>query len=113
MYYRRMESRPELSQNGDIDRQVGLFDEGVGPDSLHQIILFEDTATVLQEDDQRVECLWCQRHGLFAFAKDPLLQVQPETSELVESMGLGGHNGKCDIRNAKLEMRKTHRRGRL
>ncbi len=38
-----------LSQQKDVLAEIGLFDEGVGPQSLHQVILQDDPLAVLYE----------------------------------------------------------------
>ncbi|MFY9732326.1 MAG: hypothetical protein WAK24_17085 [Candidatus Acidiferrales bacterium] len=52
-----------LSQQKDVLAEIGLFDEGVGPQGLHQIVLQDDVFTVLYEDQESFKCLWRERDG--------------------------------------------------
>jgi hypothetical protein len=56
----------------DIDRQVGLFDEAVRPKGFEQILLFEETTAVTNQQQKQVEHLWRQLNNPTALQKTTL-----------------------------------------
>ena len=44
-----------LAKRGDVGLEVVFFDDPVRPDPSHQLILVDDPATAVDQDEQRVE----------------------------------------------------------
>ena len=61
-----------FSQNRDVAGEPAFFDEGIGPNLLHQHIFFDDVAAVLNQDNQRLQRLWRERHGHTVSEQDAL-----------------------------------------
>ena len=72
-----------LAQREDILRQRRFFNEGIRPHGLQQFFFFEYVAVVLNQDDERVESLWRQRHRLFIAQQHALIDVQSKRPEFV------------------------------
>ena len=71
--------------------QVVLFDDGVGPDALHQLIFGEQTPGLLEEHAERVEHLVGQRNGLTLAQEAPFADVEPECAEFVDGTAVTSH----------------------
>jgi hypothetical protein len=70
-------------QDKNILREIGFFDEGVGPDGLHQLIFEDDLLAVTNENQQGVEGLQLQRNRLVIAQEEALFGIQPKRAELV------------------------------
>ena len=52
-----------LAKRGDLGLEVVLFDDPVWPDPAHQLVLVEDCAAGVDQDEQRVEGATTERDG--------------------------------------------------
>ena len=75
----------------DRNRQVVLFDDGVGPYPPQQLLFLEEVALVLHQDLQQVEGLQGQRHHLALAKQAPLTGVEQEWTERVAVYPLCRH----------------------
>ena len=66
------------AQGGDMDLQIALFHEGVGPYAVEQLLLAQDLARPLQKGDQDVAGTAAEVHRLIAFEQQLLRGKQPE-----------------------------------
>src|SRR5215472_15535252 len=48
----------------DVICEIAFLNFAVGPEHVHQLILFKHLALMLDQDEQRIESLRCQRHDL-------------------------------------------------
>lgn len=46
----------QLAQRGDVNPQIGFFDESVRPDAFEQIFLADELFSVFNERNQEIEC---------------------------------------------------------
>ena len=69
---------------GDVLRQVGLFDERLRPQALHQFVFGQQVPAVFDEQEESVKRFGRQGHGLIVTQKLALGRVQPERTELIE-----------------------------
>ena len=68
---RRRSALPEqLAQNGDVEREVIVLDERIGPDFPHQIVSIDDPASVLDQHNKHVKRFGSKRQGLPALSID-------------------------------------------
>src|SRR5580704_11234396 len=64
--------------------QVGLLNEGVRPDALHQVFLENHLLAVSDQGQQGIEGLRLQRNWLVVAQKQTLTEIDPKRTELVE-----------------------------
>src|SRR5262249_18596794 len=72
-----------LPESLDVESQVCFFNERVGPQAPHQVVLLEYPAAVRNQDQKRLENLWGKRHRLALSRQDLLINVKRELSELI------------------------------
>ena len=70
--------------------QVVLFDDRVGPDALHQLVLRQQPAGVLHQHAQRVEDLRAQRHGAPVLEQPAFADFEAKRPEFVGRAGAVG-----------------------
>ena len=87
----RFAAPQRLSQRRDVVRQIPFFDDGVGPDGLHQGVFRDQPSVVFDQHAERIEHLSSQRHGLAVAKQAPLANVEQERPELVDSARLMIH----------------------
>ena len=84
-----------LAQHGEVVRQIALVDGGVGPHHLHQILLVEEAAVVLDQRPQRVEDLRPEGDGFPLPEQSALPDVEQVRAEQVgATIGNQGHGRK-------------------
>jgi hypothetical protein len=79
-----------LSQLRDLEREVGLLDEGAGPERRHQLLFRERAPRTADQQQQEVEGLRRQLDALVLPRQDALTCVQatrPELEEVVRGVG--------------------------
>jgi hypothetical protein len=60
-----------------------FFNEGIRPERLHEFGLGERPAAVLHKQEEQIECLLSEGHGLAVAAQLALGDVQDAAAELV------------------------------
>src|SRR3954453_1005968 len=70
-----------LAERGDVDPEVALLDEGVGPDAGDKLVLADDLARPLDQGDQDVQRPAAERHRLVALEQELPRREQPERPE--------------------------------
>jgi hypothetical protein len=65
MKYRFAAQSP--AQRADLEFEIALLDNGVGPDAGDQIVFADHLAQVLDQSDQNVQGAAAKPNGLFAF----------------------------------------------
>ena len=73
-----------LAQRGDLKREVGFLDDGVGPEGGHQRRLLNEATVVLHEVDEQIERFGGEGNGLPVAQQEPLGRIEPKRSELVD-----------------------------
>jgi len=68
-----------LSQLRDVDRQIGLFDEGIRPNPAQQHLFLDKLAMLFHENCEKIDC--SPRHG------NKLSIAKEETLAAVELKG--------------------------
>ncbi len=68
--------------------EVGLFNETVRPQGLHQLILFHHPFPILDKQKKRLEGFWLKRHDLIIAKQKALRGIDAERSKLVEAFHL-------------------------
>ena len=53
-----------FSQQEYVAAEVGFFDESIGPDLLHQVVLGDDLLVMPDENEQHLECFGRQVNGI-------------------------------------------------
>ena len=76
-------------------RQVGLFDEGVRPEALHQLLFFNQSTAVLDQYQQRVKGFWRQRHHRTVTQQKTFRHIQAKWTEFIEAFGIAVIQGLC------------------
>jgi len=72
-----------FSEQGDVDGQVGFFDEAVRPDFFHQHFAGDQMSVAGNEGNQHLKGLGCERNwGLFP-EQQLLGRVQPKGTKAV------------------------------
>jgi hypothetical protein len=64
--------------------QVGLFHKRIGPEPMHQGVFLNDPPALLDEDEEHVEDLGGERHGLVVSHEHSLVGVDREVSEPIQ-----------------------------
>jgi hypothetical protein len=82
-----------FAELGDVDGEVGLLDEGVGPAAAHEGFFFDQLAVALEEDDG----LAGKGHELPLAKKEVLGAVEAEAAELPLEMIGPSHGAKPRI----------------
>ena len=77
-----------LPQDRDVAGEPSLFHTRVTPDLLEQFVLREHAIAVLDENQQRLQDLWRQRHGFAVAQQESPVGVQGERSELVRGLAM-------------------------
>jgi hypothetical protein len=72
--------------------KVRFADERVGPERLQQVVLEHERAVVFDEEQENVEDLRRERHGLAVAQELPVVGIQAERTELERRDGLGAHD---------------------
>src|SRR6266478_2948130 len=72
-----------FAQRGDIDRQVGLFHKAVRPHLLHELVLRQQPAIALNQDDEGLKRLRRQRNRSAIAEEEVFPGVATEFPELV------------------------------
>ena len=72
-------------------REIGFFDDGVGPDALHQFFFSQHVTAVLDKHQEHFESLGCERYDLVAAQQQALAGIQPVRSEFENMIGLLSH----------------------
>ena len=80
------------TQRVDALAEVALFDDGVRPQSRHQLFFAHDDAWARQKVAESVECFRCNRYrGAVAAREQPFSRVEPILAELVDRRWLLSH----------------------
>src|SRR6185369_7909944 len=77
-----------LAQERDVLSQISLFDKGVWPDSLHQIVLRDDLSAMLNEGNENIENLRRERNKLTFAQQEAFRNIKAEATELVTLIAL-------------------------
>lgn len=72
-----------LANGVNVEGEVALFDEAIGPDATHQLAFPDYLAALFDQREQRVESFRRQRHHLAVAQQQPLANVKMERTELV------------------------------
>ena len=72
-----------LAEQGNVAGQGPFFDEGIGPDGLHQVAFVHHPAGVLNQDQESAGELRRQRHELTAAVQQSLGRIDAIRAELV------------------------------
>ena len=80
-----------FSQQRNVLRQIAFFDEGLGPDFLHQIVFGNGPAIVFQQRNQYVECFGREWNELLLTQEHSLVRLQAESPKLVKISHLLAH----------------------
>ena len=83
-----------LAQDRDVDAEVGLLDERVGPHATEELLLRDDLARVADEDGEQVDRLRGHLEELVAPEDEPPRDVEAEGAEL-EDGGSPAHSSDC------------------
>src|SRR5215475_14204592 len=73
-----------LPQTLNVESQVCFFNECVGPQAPHQLVLFQYPAAVNNQDQQRLESLRGNRQRVALAKQNPLINIKSEFSEPIE-----------------------------
>jgi len=65
-----------------VDGEVGLLDEGVGPDTAHEDFFFDELAVAFEEDDEEVDGFAREGDELAAAKEEVPGAVEAERTEL-------------------------------
>lgn len=80
-----------FSQNEDVLAEVGLLDEGIRPDGLHQLLLGDDFSAAPQKYQQRFKCPGRDGYGLALAQQKLLVRIDAKGPEFVKDSGLCSH----------------------
>jgi len=72
-----------LAQRGDVLVQVVLFDEGIGPDGLKQLLLGNHAAGVERQVSENIQTLRGERNGDAVPLQDPCEGIQLKTIKAI------------------------------
>ena len=73
-----------LPQHEDDAAQVGLFDEGVGPNLFHQVVLGNNLLAVTDQDQKYLKRLRRKWDGLAGAQQHFLFRINSKRTELIE-----------------------------
>ena len=76
------------SKDRDVGGEITLFDEGIGPHGLHQVVLGHQFPAFLDQNQEHFHRLRCQRHGFIALEKKARFPIQAELAEFVNGLRL-------------------------
>ena len=68
----------QFAQGGDVDAQVGLFDEGVRPDPLEQVFLADQVFSAVDQRNQQIQRPAAEPQRLAIAQQNPACRIQPE-----------------------------------
>jgi hypothetical protein len=71
-------------QQRDVLSQAALFDKGVGPEFVHQLVFGQHVPAMLEEHQQGFEHLGRERHQPGVFFQQTFLHIQAERPELIK-----------------------------
>ena len=88
-----------LAKRGDLGLEVVLFDDPVWPDPAHQLVLVEDCAAGVDQDEQRVEGATAERDGCAVDNELAAMGHDREATELHgrKRLALAGHGDDCTV----------------
>lgn len=69
------------TQRGDLNLEIALLDEGMGPDAGHEVALADQLAGALDQRDQDVQGAAAQTHGLAGFQQESPCREEIEWPE--------------------------------
>ena len=77
-------------QSGNVDLEIALFHEDVGPDAVEQLLLAQNLAGPFEQSDEDITCPTAEMNRLVAVQQELLRGKQPEAVErnLVRLVGL-------------------------
>src|SRR6266550_1679974 len=64
-----------------MNREVGGFNENIGPNASHQVLLADQLSVAFKQSDQDFQSAASERHGLVAFQQKELRSKQAKRSE--------------------------------
>ena len=77
-----------FANDGDSEREIGLFDKSVRPELLHQELLLDQLPAVAHEDQQHREGFRRQRNQQPVSLQAALFRLEPEVAEQVVMLSL-------------------------
>jgi hypothetical protein len=77
-----------FSENGDVGGKITLFDEGIRPRGLDQIILGDDLTGLFHEGKQELDCLWRHRDDSAALEENSRFPIQAKLAEFINRFRL-------------------------
>src|SRR5215475_14052690 len=79
------------SQAPDVMGEVSLLDEGVWPERLHQLFLFQQMPPVFYQENKRLECLACECYVLTVAQESTFSRVQAKPAKFIGKAVGGAH----------------------
>jgi hypothetical protein len=76
-----------------MDGEVRRFDEDIGPNPSHQVLLADQLTATFKQSNQELQSATSDRHGLIAFKQKKLRRKQAKRSERNFRWGGAGRNG--------------------
>ena len=76
-----------------VPKLLRILDETIRPEPFHQNFFVDNAAAALDEDEERLEHLRFQWHGLATAQQTTFFHVERESAELVQLLSLLAHNG--------------------
>src|SRR6266852_5603102 len=89
----------DAAQDGNVLIEIVLFDDGVRPDRLHQLVFADGFSAVLHQVEQGVKHLGRQWHWRAVACQRALTGVNVERAELVDLVRGMGHGVSYVLRN--------------